>query len=61
MSRYLIKHTMGCYVTWTYTIEAKNEDEARELFLGGAVDPEETEIGNNIDGVSERYEIEKDD
>lgn len=30
MPKYLIKDTQLCYVTWTYEVEADNEDEALE-------------------------------
>lgn len=35
MAKFHIKDTQLCYVTWSYEVEAANEEEALELFREG--------------------------
>ena len=50
MPRYRIRHTLPCYVTWTYEFEAENEADAAAALINGELDAHgEPEIGDVID------------
>jgi hypothetical protein len=59
MATYKLSETVACYVTWTRTVEAESEAEARGAFFDGAgeADEEGPFIGDSISGFIETVEV----
>jgi len=57
--KYLVSETVACYVTWTRTIEAASELEAKEAFYDGEGETAESEalIGDSIPFLPAKLEV----
>ena len=57
MSKFIIRDTLPCYVTWTYEVEAESQEVAERAYTDGeATTIGEPEIGDCIDGVPSQTE-----
>lgn len=59
MPQFTIRETQAVWVTWTYVIEAKSEQDARTKYIqtqpAAMAIPE---IGDNVDGYEQIIEVE---
>ncbi len=60
MPTFVIKDKLACYVTWTYTVEAEDEESAMEAFRESDWQQQgEPEIGDCIDSWPQETTMEK--
>ena len=60
MAKFQVTTTQASYVSWTYIIEAENEQEALSLYYDGDHgDPVSTEIGDSVDCCDSTEEVSK--
>lgn len=48
MKTYTIKHSVACYVTFVYRVEAESEGQADEIFYNSRADFVREEVGDEI-------------
>jgi hypothetical protein len=58
MAKFIIHHTMAAWVTWSYIIEADDEEAAMEKYREDQPRHDSVEIGDCLDWAEDTMEIE---